>query len=100
MVGRSTAKKTLTKIDPSSLKHKPFAVSQHAARSGARVTKTVNPIRHPPVPPVDPLILNFDPANFGEEPTGDTTGDEDVSREYHVAQVRTHLPPYVETDHS
>lgn len=98
MVGRSAAKKTLTKIDPSALKPKPFAVSQHATRSGVRVTKTINPIRQPPV---DPLILNLDPANFGEEPTGDATSDEDVSRGYYVARVCTfHLLLHVETNHS
>jgi len=93
-MAKRKVKKTLTKIDPSILKPKPQAISQHAADDGIRVTTTVEPV-YPPVAPdplLDPAILE---AIFDAE-TSDLTGDEDfddgVSRGYYVARVCVLFP--------
>jgi len=77
---------TLTKIDPSILKSKPAAVSQHAARNGTRVTTAINPLVHPP-PPVDPIVFNFDPESIDESPIA-YCGEEDRTGGYYVSRVR------------
>jgi len=74
-------KVTLTKIDPSTLKPKPHAVSQHAAEGGVRVTTTVKPARQPP-------DFAIDVSSFNEEHTEGNDTDEDISRGYYVARVR------------
>ena len=76
---------TLTKIDPSILKPKPAAVSQHAARNGTRVTATINPLVHFP-PPVDPIVFNFDPESIDENPIA-YCGEEDRTGGYYVSRV-------------
>ena len=100
MARHKTAKSTtLTKINPSVLKPKPVAVSQHAAQDGTHITKAVNPIRQPPVPLVDPLAFSLGLENFNEESTGDVINGEDISRGYYVAWVCAfNLLLYAETD--
>jgi hypothetical protein len=91
---RKSKNKTLTKIDPSILKPKLIAVSQHAAHDGARVTTTVNPARVLPVSPVDPLAFDFDPGGFNEDFEEDEEDQEEESilREYYVARVCVFCP--------
>lgn len=85
--GKRKAKKTLTKIDPSTLKQRPQATSQHAADNGTRVTTTVNPILQPPViPGLDTFTFDADASNFDEEFLEDGGG---ASRGYYVARVCT-----------
>jgi hypothetical protein len=76
--------RTLTKIDPSILKPKPQAVSQHSRNDGTRITTTINHVPQPAAP------ANFDPdvSNFiAKQLEGDSTDDEGVSRSYYVARV-------------
>ena len=81
-------KTTLTKIDPSSLKAKPQAVSQHATDDGIRVTTAVNPIPDPPpFAPADLDDFTADLERLVDEYLEDDTLD-DVSRGYYVARVR------------
>lgn len=76
--------KTLTKIDPSILKPKPQAVSQHSKNDGTRVTTTIN--RAPQ--PVAPADFDPDVSNFIAKPLeGDSSDDDGVSRSYYVARV-------------
>ena len=88
-MGKRKVKKNnnFTKIDPSTLKSKPQAVSQHAANDGKRVTTTINP--PPPPPPLDPNALDRDLGNFSEENLGDESGDDEMAREYYASQVRS-----------
>jgi len=89
----------LTKIDPNAIKYKPPAVSQYAARNGTCVTTGINPIRRPPVPPVDPLGFDIGPANFNEEHFEDDVAKEDTSRAYYVTRVCDfHLLLHLETN--
>lgn len=66
-MGKRKAKnQTLTKIDPSVLKPKPAAVSQHAACDGTCVTTAIKPPQ-PPVTPEDLFDFNVNPADVGDE---------------------------------
>jgi hypothetical protein len=96
MAKRKLKTGTLTKIDPSILKPKPVATSQHAGHKGARVIATVNPVRQP-LPPADSLGFNFDLENFdsdtghpGLDPANidEECVDDGDSRGYYVARVR------------
>jgi len=91
MPGHRTKVKTLTKINPSVLKPKLEAVSQHSAGDGKRVTTAVKPVRQPPASP-HPLqdldIFCADVSGFNEEHLEDDEGDE-VGRGYYVARVCT-----------
>ena len=96
MTKHKSKKVTLTKIDPSILKPKPVATSQHASHTGARVIATVNPVRQP-LPPADSLGFNLDLGNFDSDPghpdldpgnVGEECVDDDDSRAYYVARVR------------
>jgi len=83
-MGKRKVKSTLTKIDPSLLKPKPYAISQHAAENGERVTTNIRPAHQPPED-----LPNFaaDTSSFNEEyAEGDET-DDDISRGYYVARV-------------
>ena len=87
-MGKRKAKnKTLTKIDPGTLKSKPLAVSQHATHKGTRVTTVINPVSQSPLPSIDPLGFDLDLTNFNEEHLGETISEEDVSRAYYVSRV-------------
>ena len=92
---RKTKSKNLTKIDPSLLKPKPVAISQHVAPNGLHVTTAVNPILEHLVPLVGPLGFDFDPASFdGEHSEDDVTGED-----YYAAQVHASHPlPHFEAD--
>jgi len=74
--------KTLTKIDPSILRSKPTAVSLHAAHDGTRVTTILNPVRAPPVSPIDPLAFGLGRGDLNE----DLEEEEDASKAYYVAR--------------
>ena len=90
---RKSKKNTLTKIDLSILKPKPFDISQHASHNGARVTTILNLVRVPPAPPTDPPASDLDPAglngDFEEEENDEVEGDrgEDVSKGPRAARV-------------
>ena len=90
---------TLTKIDPSILGLNPVAVSQHAARNGARVTTPVNPVIQPP-PPVDPIVFDFDPESLDENPVA-YDGQEDSTEGYCLPRVcviaRRYVPRLIAT---
>ena len=73
------------KIDPSTLGLNPVAVSQHAARNGARITMTINPVVPPP-PPVDPIVFDFDLESIDENSIAQN-GEEDSTEGYCVSQV-------------
>jgi len=81
------------KIDPSILKPKLAAVSQHVAHGGACITTTINPVHQPQAPPFDPLGFDPDPANFSEEHFEDDGSEEEIAREYYMAQVHTFYLP-------
>ena len=94
--------KTLTKIDPSILKPKLQAISQHAADNGTHVTTTVNPNLQPPVDPyhlLDPATFDADASGFDGECLEDGGDNDDVSRGYYVSRVCafTLLPPHTKT---
>lgn len=80
---RKKGNQVLTKIDPSALKPKPLAISQHAAQDGTRVTTTVKPVRQALPAPVDPFVFNANPADFEEE-----LSEDDGSEEDELARVR------------
>ena len=94
-MGKRKAKnKTLTKIDLSTLRLKPAAVSQHAAHDGTRITTAVNPVRAPRVTPSHSLAFDFGPGGLDgdfeeEEEEEEEEGEEgeDVSKGYYVARV-------------
>lgn len=83
-MGKRKAKSTLTKIDPSILKPKLCAISQHAAENGGRFTTTVRPAHRPPED-----LPNFaaNTSSFNEEYAEGNETDDDVSRGYYVARV-------------
>jgi len=90
-------KRTLTKIDPSILKQKLPAISQHATDSGSRVTTTVEPVLPPIIqdPLLDPTFFGADVSDVGEGSFEDGGGDDGVSGGYYVARVRISLlPPF------
>lgn len=92
---RKTKTTTLTKIDPSILKLKPQAVSQHATDDGTRVITAVRPIRHPPVTPdslLDPTIFDAGVSSFYDEHSEDCDVDDGVSGGYYVSRVC--FPPF------
>ena len=66
MARRRAKKTTLTNIDPSLLKPKTLAISQHETSNGTRVTTPIHPIRETP-PAVDPVVFDLDPSNFDRE---------------------------------
>ena len=76
---------TLMKIDPSTIKPKPTAVSQHATQNGMRVTAAINPVVQLP-PPVDPIVFNFDPESPDEDPVAHYE-EEDCTGGYYVSRV-------------
>lgn len=82
--GKRKQKTTLTKIDISSLKLKPPAVSQHADADGIRVTATVDPSRDPPEDPDD---FDADLARHTEAYLEDDDIGDDISRGFYVARV-------------
>lgn len=101
-MGKRKAKsETLTKIDPSTLKLKPLAVSQHATGNRRRVTTTLKPIRPPLATPLpDPGIFNAEPSNFTEQDLdhGDEGGlgdEEAILREYFTGPVRSFFFPQI-----
>ena len=83
---------TLTKIDPDSLKPKPFATSQHATSYRGRAT--LSQVQPPLAPPPEPTFFNADPLDFVEDPPGeeDSDDDNDVARGYYAASVRRFFP--------
>ena len=83
-MGKRKAKSTLTKIDPSILKPKLCAISQHAAENGGRFTTTVRPTHRPPED-----LPNFaaNTSSLNEEYVEGDETDDDVSRGYYVARV-------------
>lgn len=94
-MGKRKAKvKVLTKIDPSILKPKPQAISQHAADNGTRVTTAVKPTLRPPVldPLLDPATFDADVSDFDNECLEDDGDNDDISRGYYVSRVRA-FPP-------
>lgn len=80
----------LTKIDPASLRSKPQAVSQHAAKDGKPVTTAVNPVYEHPFDESD--IFNANPLDFKDEDLGETD-EEDAVRGYYVSRVCPFLFP-------
>lgn len=96
---RKARNRTLTKIDLSTLKFRPAAVSQHATQSGTRVTTSITPVRQPPAPPIDSIDFDLDPTNFDGEHSEDNLAEEDVSRAYYVTRVRdSYLTLHLETN--
>ena len=91
-MGKYKTNKTLTKIDPNTLKSKPVTISHHAAHNGKHVITAINPV-HPLPVPVDPLIFNLDSENFNKEHFEDGINEEDISKGYYVAHIRIFLQP-------
>lgn len=85
----------ITKIDPSTLNPKPFAVSQHAANDGTRVTTVVKPIHQPPTSQAD-LANTFsaDVQDSEGEHLEDDGGNDDLSRGYYVTRVCIFIPSF------
>lgn len=85
---------TLTKIDLSSLKPKPFATSQHVTGVRGRVTTTLDLAQPSLAPPPEPTFFGAGPLNHPRENSGDEEDgdDNDVEKEYYAARVRTFLP--------
>ena len=86
----------ITKIDPDTLELRPFAVSQHAARDGTRVTAVIKSmagsIRKPSTSQVDlSVTFSADPSElegeYLEDDGNDDGGGGDISRGYYVARV-------------
>ena len=86
---------TLTKINPSVLRPKPAAVSQHAALDGTRVTTAVNPVHVPPIPPTDSLAFDLDFGDLDKDLEEEEEEEADILKEYYVARVRYILPSTV-----
>ena len=88
--------KNITKIDPDTLKLRPFAVSQHTACDGTRVTAVIKSmagsICKPSTSQVDPSVtfstdmLQF-LGEYLEDDGNDDGGGGNISRGYYVAQV-------------
>jgi hypothetical protein len=87
MTKRKAKKTTLTNIDPSLLKPKTLAISQHATSNGARVTTPIRPAHKTP-PRVDPVILDFDPSTFDREWLEAEVDEEDTDEEDFISRVR------------
>ena len=80
---------TLTKIDPGSLRPKPFATSQHATGYRGRVTTSLDPVQPPLAPPPGPEIFEPSPLNLNEEHSSDegSDSDDDIARGYYADSV-------------
>lgn len=87
MPKRKAKTETLTKIDPSTLKYKPPAVSQHSDDRGTRVTTTLNPVQPPLFATLPEPVFSADPSHFGENHPDDGD-DNDASGGYYSTQVR------------
>ena len=83
-------RQTLTKIDPSILKPKFTAISQHATGSRGRVTTIVNPVLSPEPTVFDTDLLTFAEKHLRDEDNNDNDvgdNDNDVARGYYADSV-------------
>ena len=95
MAARKGKTKTLTKIDPDTLKIKAYSFSQHATATGhrpTRATTSINPTVRNAAPLREPVVFNPDPSNFVGDSSGDEDGSEGVSRDYYIARVCPFYP--------
>ena len=94
---RFKSKKTLTKIDVSTLRPKVQAVSQHASEDGTPITAPVNPV----CDLVEDLdSFNADALNSMDKYLEDVVSEDEAAREYYVARVCLSVFPSVYKDSS
>ena len=92
--------KTLTKIDPSILRPKPLAISQHTSSSCTPVTTTINPVQPSFAPPSEPTLFEADPSSLAgdclsDEGSDSNEGNDDednVARGYYAGRVCNFRP--------